>query len=775
MKNCALSGIRLGVLAVLAGWLISSVAAQQMPSMEQGIASDWSMHHVIFSNPGTEQEAVANGTYERWLKVVNDPRYIFQQLKRGEPVQGPAAEAVAAIEAQARAEGQSMPLQPGGIGNIGNGQLKGLWEENMGTGAKVGADQYPSTYSYGSSPSCSDFAVYNTNLAGSSTVATIVGYTNLYATTCGTIGSGVPTLNWAYNTTSGSNKTILNSIAVSPDGTQIAFVQNDAGALNDAAAQLILLKWNPSITSNQTASGCSYTNGSTAVTCTGGGLIAAEVSSQVTSSKTGIPTGDTLVAASGMSATLAAAATSTQSGATITIHVQTAVLPGVPPTAASGAAYRACIAPCMLVLTFSSTNDGGNSSFYSAPYYDIADDIIYVGDDGPSGAPGRLHKFTNVFLGTPAEVATGGWPATVASNDQPLGPPVYDSASGRIFVGDLAEPPSFIGNGGVLHAVNTSGTVVANSSQIDFYDGIVDAPIVDSSNGKVYVSVGCTALTGTTCTGNSAVYQFATSFTSGAGSSVTVGTGGSLDMYDGQFDNQYYTSSNGTGGFYVCGHTGGAATVYQIPISANTMGTVKTGPPMTSATETCSPVAENLAIDKTTTLTSTINNVTPSVPLMSASGFPAKDFIQIDSEVMQIMSVSGNTLTVIRGQFGTSAAGHNSGATVDDIHDRIFLSVEAEAITGVSGCTGGSTTVGCVFNFDLTVGSGMTESTEILPTAALSGLNSEGGSSGMVIDNGLATTAGAGQIYFTPLGNQTCTTSGTSGGCAMQASQSALQ
>jgi len=126
MKNCALSGIRLGVLAVLAGWLISSVAAQQMPSMEQGIASDWSMHHVIFSNPGTEQEAVANGTYERWLKVVNDPRYIFQQLKRGEPVQGPAAEAVAAIEAQARAEGQSMPLQPGGIGNIGNGQLKGL-------------------------------------------------------------------------------------------------------------------------------------------------------------------------------------------------------------------------------------------------------------------------------------------------------------------------------------------------------------------------------------------------------------------------------------------------------------------------------------------------------------------------------------------------------------------------------------------------------------------------------------------------------------------------
>ena len=45
----------------------------------------------------------------------------------------------------------------------------------------------------------------------------------------------------------------------------------------------------------------------------------------------------------------------------------------------------------------------------------------------------------------------------------------------------------------------------------------------------------------------------------------------------------------------------------------------------------------------------------------------------------------------------------------------------------------------------------------------------------MVIDNGLATTTGAAQIYFSTLGNQTCTTSGGTGGCAMQASQLALQ
>ena len=56
-------------------------------------------------------------------------------------------------------------------------------------------------------------------------------------------------------------------------------------------------------------------------------------------------------------------------------------------------------------------------------------------------------------------------------------------------------------------------------------------------------------------------------------------------------------------------------------------------------------------------------------------------------------------------------------------------------------------------------------------------LPSAGGTSGIVIDNtvGAATQAGASQIYFSTLSNQTCTTSGTSGGCAVQASQSALQ
>lgn len=55
-------------------------------------------------------------------------------------------------------------------------------------------------------------------------------------------------------------------------------------------------------------------------------------------------------------------------------------------------------------------------------------------------------------------------------------------------------------------------------------------------------------------------------------------------------------------------------------------------------------------------------------------------------------------------------------------------------------------------------------------------LPAAGGTSGIIIDNtvGSGTLAGASQVYFSTQSNQACGTSGT-GGCAVQASQSALQ
>jgi hypothetical protein len=74
-------------------------------------------------------------------------------------------------------------------------------------------------------------------------------------------------------------------------------------------------------------------------------------------------------------------------------------------------------------------------------------------------------------------------------------------------------------------------------------------------------------------------------------------------------------------------------------------------------------------------------------------------------------------------------------------------------------------------SFDVTSGAAISAATTTVGHTAVTG-----GASGVVLDNtvGAGTLAGASQVYFTPLGNQACTTSGGNGGCAIQASQSSL-
>jgi hypothetical protein len=94
--------------------------------------------------------------------------------------------------------------------------------------------------------------------------------------------------------------------------------------------------------------------------------------------------------------------------------------------------------------------------------------------------------------------------------------------------------------------------------------------------------------------------------------------------------------------------------------------------------------------------------------------------------------------------------------------DLMFMSV-----TGSSSiCTGAA---GCLTSFDIT--SAATWGTAVRASASV---NVTGGASGVVVD-GSSTAPGASQVYFTPLADQPCTTSGGIGGCAIQASQSALQ
>ena len=50
--------------------------------LRRGLPDDWTHHYLVFSNPGTAQQAIENGKFEQWLNIVNDPRFTLQQIKR---------------------------------------------------------------------------------------------------------------------------------------------------------------------------------------------------------------------------------------------------------------------------------------------------------------------------------------------------------------------------------------------------------------------------------------------------------------------------------------------------------------------------------------------------------------------------------------------------------------------------------------------------------------------------------------------------------------------
>jgi hypothetical protein len=467
---------------ILVAVLAPGPSFAQKEKEKEGFPEDWSHHHVVFSNPGTIGEAAGRGSFDSWYKVVTNPRFTHQLLKRRQK-------------------------PPRGMGNKGPQvtPLQRDWSATLG-GAGVAPDMFPAKWQFSpaaNAASCSDYVVFPVNKAGVlGSQPNIVAYDNLYVNAggAGTCPGTTPTVLFSYFVGTG---TVQTSPTLGGAAGQVAYVESIAGG-----SKFHVLKG--------------------AGTGASKGTVAAPVAPGTGNSATDVA----------------------------------------------------------LIL------NGGVSVTRSSPFYDFAHDAAYVGDDS-----GKLHKITPVFNGAPAEVVSAGanvWPATVSTQaGEILTPPVFDDGSAKVFVGDSQ---------GFLYSVNSttgSGSAgVLQSAQLgNSASGIVDSPLLDPSAETLYVfvsdNVGGTA---------SAVFLFntAASISASSGTNVTVGTSSTtVPVYDGTFDNIYFTSANGgqpAGNLYVCGNAGGNPTLYIIPITysggAQHMGAAVAGPAFANSNVGCSPLTE---------------------------------------------------------------------------------------------------------------------------------------------------------------------------------------
>jgi hypothetical protein len=260
------------------------------------------------------------------------------------------------------------------------------------------------------------------------------------------------------------------------------------------------------------------------------------------------------------------------------------------------AAWTACPAntACMINLVFNNTQ----ADTASSPTYDYTHDTLYVGDDN-----GVLHKFTNVFGvtgATPSEVITGNWPITVDTGRQ-LTSPTLDSISGNLFMSDTIGTLSY-----VRETFSTAGacktgavpclgstTIVPTAAHV-----VPDAPIVDSSTGKVFIFFGNDG------GGGESIVQ--SDITLSASVRTALGTGTAHHLHSGAFDNTYLSGNGSQGFLYVCGGTSTAAsapTIYRVGFTntgapfGNPVGTMKTTVDaatlaVATASAECSPLTE---------------------------------------------------------------------------------------------------------------------------------------------------------------------------------------
>jgi hypothetical protein len=714
-----------GVLAVVLALASGIKIHAENHSKKTPLGTDWSHHHLVYS-------ALRNTANAE--KVEREPRYQQQLLRRGH---------------DGRGEGWRNPFR-----NDKRHQMGRDWSMLMGAGATLGAGNYPAKFAFdlnaeecGTDPT-PDYVAFNTNLDGANAAAAtgsvtvnpslpIAGNTLTVGSITYTFQNGLATC--------GLTPCIIRS-SQSIDAARIIAAVNDSACNSAGDFCFNIPGANPvatasangltSVTLTATAIGAAgdfavATNNTGALGVSGGnnGTDAAATVVAYDNLYSGCPSGP-------VPTTYWAYNTSGTANASVTVSGDGSQIAFVQLDNVTGIAD--------LVLLKWAPGEGstynGTTTSPATPDASTTTGSVYVSCKSGSGSCMMTIPFSN---------------SKTDSNSSPF----YDYINDILYVGDDAGVMhKFTGvfQGTPAEVTTAPWPVTVNSSGLD----ALTSPIYDSVSGLVFVadarggsadtfggrvySIDPTAGTvtmshqlaggagfneGPLVDGTAgAVYAFAPVDTGGTNAGVfemgtssigsgisleaTVGTGSSSTaLYGGDFDNDYYTFTG-------------------------------SGPGGTDHMYVCG----------------------------NPGGVPTLYQIEIDSYIL-------NPATVVTGPALASTAGpcspvteiYNPNAT-GGAADWIFASVTTGALTSVSsGCTAGA---GCLMSFTLDDATPFT-----IPSTATAGLPSAGGASGVIVDNvvGSGTITGASQVYFTPLSNQACTTSGGTGGCAIQASQSGLQ
>ena len=202
----------LAVIAALSMPMCAQDAHRDSKGADQsnGMPEDWSHHHLVFSDPGTEEDAIRNGTHDRWSRVVNDPRFILQRAKHRVGVGAFEDRDGDARWEKSRRHSEQPPPLGSGVD----------WSMALGSGS-VSADVSPAKYNFdiNATPDCTnDFVVFPINANGPSIVAFNNLYTGTSSTSCGVLTTS--TVMWAFST----GHAIPDSPVLSLDGKTVAFV-----------------------------------------------------------------------------------------------------------------------------------------------------------------------------------------------------------------------------------------------------------------------------------------------------------------------------------------------------------------------------------------------------------------------------------------------------------------------------------------------------------------------------------------------------------------------